>query len=83
MKWLNDYRMRLILVGFVAAIVLGGGIANADFTFGEPTQRIWGRRSTLRMGTGMGASLPMACHAILMTCPSTLRPAGTVAATCG
>jgi hypothetical protein len=37
MKWLNDYRMRLVVVGFVAAIVLGGGIANADFTFGEPT----------------------------------------------
>ena len=37
MKWLNDYRMRLWLVGFVAAFVLGGGRANADFTFGEPT----------------------------------------------
>jgi len=31
MKWLNDYRMRLVLVGFVAAIVLGGRRnANAD-----------------------------------------------------
>ncbi len=37
MKWLNDYRMRLVLVGFVAVVVLGGGRANADFTFGEPT----------------------------------------------
>ena len=37
MKWLNDYRMRLWLVGFVAAFVLGGGRANADLTFGEPT----------------------------------------------
>ncbi len=37
MKWLNGYRIRLVLVVFVAAIVLGGGIANADFTFGEPT----------------------------------------------
>jgi len=37
MKWLNGYRMRLVLVGFVAAVVLGGGRrANADFTFGEP-----------------------------------------------
>jgi len=36
MKWLNDYRMRLVLVGFVAAMVLGGGSAKADFTFGEP-----------------------------------------------
>lgn len=37
MYWLNDYRMRLMLVGFVAVIVLGGGSAKADFTFGEPT----------------------------------------------
>ena len=37
MKWLNDYRMRLVLIGFVAAVVLSGGSAKADFTFGEPT----------------------------------------------
>jgi predicted secreted protein/Tol biopolymer transport system component len=37
MKWSNDYRMRLMLIGFVAAIVLIGGHAKADFTFGEPT----------------------------------------------
>ena len=37
MKWLNDDRMRLVLVGFVAAIVLVSGSAKADFTFGEPT----------------------------------------------
>ena len=37
MKWLNGYRIRLVLVGFVAAIVFGGGRANADFTFGTPT----------------------------------------------
>jgi hypothetical protein len=36
MKWLNDYKMRLIFVGIVAAIVPGGGSAKADFTFGEP-----------------------------------------------
>ncbi|MBL7143734.1 MAG: PD40 domain-containing protein [Phycisphaerae bacterium] len=36
MKWLNGYRMRLILVGFVAGILVGGGTAKADFTFGEP-----------------------------------------------
>jgi hypothetical protein len=36
MKLLNDSRKRL-LVGFVAAIVLGSGIARADFTFGNPT----------------------------------------------
>jgi hypothetical protein len=29
--------MRLVLVVFVAAIVPGGGNANADFIFGEPT----------------------------------------------
>jgi len=37
MKRLNDCRMRLMLVGVVAAMVLGGGAAEADFTFGEPT----------------------------------------------
>jgi len=39
MTWLNDYRLRLMLVGFVAAVVLGGGSGsvNADFTFGEST----------------------------------------------
>ena len=37
MKWLNDYRIRLVLIGFVAVIVLGAGSAKADFTFGEPT----------------------------------------------
>ncbi len=33
-KWLNGYRIRLVLVVFVAAIVLGGGNAKADFIFG-------------------------------------------------
>ena len=38
MKWLNGYRMRLVLIGFVAVFVLGGGgRLRADFTFGEPT----------------------------------------------
>jgi len=37
MKWLNCAKIRLVLVVFVAAIVIGGGSANADFTFGEPT----------------------------------------------
>jgi hypothetical protein len=36
MERLCGYRIRLVLVGFVAAIVLGGGSAKADFTFGEP-----------------------------------------------
>ena len=37
MKWSNGYRMRLVLVGVVAAIVLGGGNAKADFSISEPT----------------------------------------------
>jgi len=37
MKWLNGNRMRLVVVGIVATIVLGGGSVKADFTFGEPT----------------------------------------------
>ncbi len=36
MQWLNDYRIRLMVVGIVATLMLGGGRANADFTFGEP-----------------------------------------------
>ena len=30
MKWLNDYRMRLVVVGFVVTVVLCGGSAKAD-----------------------------------------------------
>ena len=37
MKWLNHYRMRLVVVGIVAAITFCGGSAEADFTFGDPT----------------------------------------------
>jgi len=33
MKRLNEYRMRFVLVGFVVAIVLGGGRAKADYTW--------------------------------------------------
>jgi len=37
MTWLDDCRMRLVLVGCVFALVLLGGTnVNADFTFGEP-----------------------------------------------
>jgi hypothetical protein len=36
MKLSNCAKMRLVLVGFVAGIVLGNGRAKADFTFGEP-----------------------------------------------
>ena len=37
MFWLNGNRTRLVVVGVVAAMVVGGGSAKADFTFGEPT----------------------------------------------
>ncbi len=37
MKWLNCIRIRLVLVGCVTTVVFGGGLAKADFTFGEPT----------------------------------------------
>jgi hypothetical protein len=36
MKWLNDYRMRLMLLGIVAGIVFIGSNVNADFIIGEP-----------------------------------------------
>jgi len=37
MRRLDCFTMRLVLVGVVAAVVLGGGSAKANFTFGEPT----------------------------------------------
>ena len=36
MKWLNCEEIKVLLIGFVAAIVIGSGSAKADFTFGEP-----------------------------------------------
>jgi hypothetical protein len=45
MKWLKDYR--IILVGVVAAMVLGGGNARADFTFGEATTTPWPPTNTI------------------------------------
>jgi len=36
MKWFNSCIMKLVLIGFVFAIVLGGVSASADFIFGEP-----------------------------------------------
>ncbi len=36
MKWLNGDKLRSAIVGVVAAIVVSGGNARADFTFGEP-----------------------------------------------
>jgi len=37
MCWLNGNRMSVVLIVVVAAMVFCGGIAKADFTFGEPT----------------------------------------------
>ena len=37
MKWLNGSKIKMVLVVFVVAVVLGGGSAYADFTFGTPT----------------------------------------------
>jgi len=37
MKWSNDYKLRLVLVGVVTAIIISSGNAKADFTFGELT----------------------------------------------
>ena len=37
MEPLDNYKVRLLLVGLVTVMVLGGGLANADFTFGTPT----------------------------------------------
>ena len=31
MKWLNGYRMKMVLVGFAIVILLGGGSVKADF----------------------------------------------------
>ena len=39
MKWLNCEKIRMLFVVFVAAIVLGGGIAKADF--------VWTQRSDM------------------------------------
>jgi hypothetical protein len=37
MERLNEYKIRLLFVGIVAAIVIGVGSVKADFTFGTPT----------------------------------------------
>jgi len=37
MVWLNGNRMRLVVIGIVAVMIIGGSNVKADFTFGEPT----------------------------------------------
>jgi len=37
MKWLNDSKITLLLLAFVLALMLTARSANADFTFGAPT----------------------------------------------
>ncbi|MFQ6036903.1 MAG: hypothetical protein ACE5NM_13775 [Sedimentisphaerales bacterium] len=51
MKWLNGSKISLVLVGFVAAVVLGGQSASADFTFGTPTNLGPTVNSTAKDGT--------------------------------
>jgi len=41
MNVLNSNRIRLVVVGIVAAMVMGGGNAKADFTFGTPKNLGW------------------------------------------
>ena len=36
MYWLNSNKIRLVVIGLVAAMAIGGGNAKADFTFGTP-----------------------------------------------
>jgi hypothetical protein len=36
MKWSNDNKVMFVRIGIVAVVVLGGGSARADFTFGTP-----------------------------------------------
>jgi hypothetical protein len=36
MKWSNCEKMKLVLIGFLAAIVVGAGNVKADFSFGPP-----------------------------------------------
>ena len=66
MTWLDDYRMRLMFVGLVAAVVLGGGVnAKADFVWMQkadmPTPR-WSHTSAVVNGKiyviGGGTSEP-------------------------
>ena len=60
MKWSNDDRMRLVLVGTVGAIMLGGGRAQADFVFGEP----------VNLGPAVNTSYWEACQSISADSPS-------------
>jgi Tol biopolymer transport system component len=36
MKWFNDSKITLLVLAFVLALMVTGGSANGDFTFGEP-----------------------------------------------
>ncbi|MHC4706986.1 MAG: hypothetical protein ACYS8I_07865 [Planctomycetota bacterium] len=69
MKWLNGCRMRLALVGIVAALVINGSV-KADFTFGEPTN----------LGSTVNSSNQDACPSVstdgMMLFFSSDRPGG-------
>jgi hypothetical protein len=51
MRWLNCSKTRLMLIVFLAAMFIGGGIANADFIWAQkadmPTMRYDFSTSTL------------------------------------
>jgi len=47
MKPLDDQRMKVLIVGFVAAFLIGGGKVKADFTFGEATTTPWPPTNTI------------------------------------
>ncbi len=36
MKWQGSHKMRAVSLGVMICVLVGGGITNADFTFGEP-----------------------------------------------
>jgi hypothetical protein len=54
----NIFSIRLTLVGFVGAIMLGGGSLKVDFTFGEA--KILARWSTVRLNNMGRVSPPTA-----------------------
>jgi hypothetical protein len=70
MKWLDGYRMRLVVVGAVIPIMLGGGTAKADFTF-------------LPLIAHTGTRIPLS-HLMVFRCTFTRHdPVGTAVGTFG
>jgi len=57
MKLLCSSKINLLLLGFVVALVIGGGNANADFIFGEPTNLGLPVNSSARLTSVMSYSM--------------------------